>query len=135
MKRRLCSVTAVFNWALTASGFSLKRGRYPWVAAQVRISITSNVCNFLNLPIRSPWQIFQLSSWRFKWSLRCRTAFMQSVSNVLRTSNLIVTHSSNRFFNTSSPKSESKVGDNPIVIFGAWSFDLEAFSSVSKSGK
>ena len=41
MKRRVCSLTAVFNCALTASGFSLRSGRYPCVAAQVSISITS----------------------------------------------------------------------------------------------
>ena len=28
-----------------------------------------------------------------------------------------------------------KVGDKPIVILGAWSFALAAFSKVSKSGK
>ena len=50
---------AVLICPLIVSGFSLRIGKYPWVAAQVRISKFPELFNSLNFSIKFPEQFCQ----------------------------------------------------------------------------
>ena len=69
---------AVLICPLTVSGFSLNIGKYPWVAAQVRISKFPELFKSLNLSIKFPEHFCQYKYLSFKFFIKNAEALFSS---------------------------------------------------------
>ena len=69
---------AVLICPLTVSGFSLRIGKYPCVAAQVRISKFPDLFKFLNFSIKSPEHFYQYKYLSLRFFIKNAEAFFSS---------------------------------------------------------
>ena len=102
---------------LTVSGFSLRIGKYPWVAAQVRISKCPDWFKTLNLSIKLPLYFCQYKYLSFKFLIKNSDATFSSPDKSFRKNFLVSIQDGKVSLICSFCKRDNNVGDKLIVSF------------------
>jgi len=108
---------AVLICPFTVSGFSLKIGKYPCVAAQVRISKFPELFKTLNFSIKFPEQFCQYKYLSLRFFIKNAEAFFSFCGISLKKSFLVLIQLGKVSCICLLSKSDNNVGDRLIVSF------------------